>query len=395
MGGMAIVGCGGRSFQDDPRPVGGAGAGTSDPTAGSSAFSAVAGNASGGAFNSVAGNPGNATPDDTAPSTAPAVELATGKSLSDVFVGTLGIYVVSSDDVRLFDHRGSLLASRTFSEPPSSVSAAFENERLTIASGSVITTYNARLDVLFSFPRPEYCLLIARFSQERLLCGAWYVGYTVLDGSNGTVLSEADHSFFSGAPLSRVPGRDDFIVNGGPKPLSNVSLLRLNADHHVRFLDETTIPEVGEYNAHGFDGSASPSLISDSGQPIGLRADCAGTTDPANASCFVPGVPSAAVPANSELLGIAPGPAEHQFFGLVDTVRRVDPIPCALGGCELELFDDLSDRVLRQRHVEFVGQPTNLHAFRWDPQAGAVVLGLGHVSAAPEERSYRVVLQPF
>jgi hypothetical protein len=337
------------------------------------------------------GNGSNATADDASAS-GTTIELARSKStLVDLFVGARGIYVLFTNEVRLLDHQGALLKSLALDDSPS-VSGSFEDERLTITSGSVIKTYDAQLEVLHAFAAPTGCALVARFSKERILCATWYYGYTVLDGTSGTVLSGPDYLFFSGPPLIRIPGSDEFVLNGGKSPLSNISMLRLTTDNHVSFLDEATLQQVGLFNVHGFDGGSAPSLIGDSGQLVGLRTDCAGTAAGSHTSCFVSSPPLGIVPAGQQLAAIAPGPAAHEFFGLVDAINTADPMTCGQG-CELELIDDLSGLVLRQRHVELAERTTNLLAFRWDEPAHALVLGVGDVTL--ETGNYRVVLQPF
>jgi hypothetical protein len=85
LGVVALAGCAGRSFEDNARSLGAAGAGsTSDASPGGAAIGPSDGSASN------ASSAGNATSDEARPSDAPAIELAASAAI-DVFVGKLGI----------------------------------------------------------------------------------------------------------------------------------------------------------------------------------------------------------------------------------------------------------------------------------------------------------------
>lgn len=387
----AVAGCGGRSLENDTRP-GASSAGASDAAAGSAALAAGASSAGDIGSTGTAGDRTQPSTDDTPASDAPQIELVSNLPPLGVFVGKLGIYLVFADEVRLFDHGGKLLLTRALDA--SARGAAFDEERLTTLSNDwVITTYDAEVQRLGTFTAPA-CGILVGVSKRRIVCTAYFGGFTVFDGNSGAELQGPDHQAFPGEHFLRVPGSDDFIFGSAVTQQSNYALYRLTPDNHVLLLEEaSTQRRVGWDGAFGFDGSTPPALISESGERLGLNPDCSATAPRASSPCFLSDNPLNAIAPGRSLAAIAPGPAAHEFFGLVGTPDPSGINACHIGGCDIELIDTLDGRVRRQRHID--PHSSNINAFLWDAQAHAIVLGWARVADNPVDYRAGVVLIPF
>ena len=398
---------GDRTIASGGAGYGGARAGLGGATGSKSTATAGAGSGGklgfGGAAGSSAGSSGGirdagATP-DAASSTS---DIASGTSvLIDVFVGDLGIYVITTDAIVLYA-RGGKETARVAS-PRQITSAAFDGKRLVVADRARLTAYDPGLGAAVSADLMEACASSVLVSQGRFVCGPsndWDRVFYTYDTASGKLLASSTKYTYNGIPMRRVPGTDDFITVTTDMSPSDFHLYTVDATTgQVVYINES--PYHGDFgitSTYAFDGSPPTHLITHAGLILKIYdANCKGDANSFTTGCFVKDGALGTLSGSQYFAAMDSNPS-GKVFGLVDPASDYGlDGPCAKS-CLLESVDVVGRNVLTQSVVHL--SASSIVAFRYDAVANAAVVGyvVGTTSyyfPSDPYPGYKVTVMPF
>jgi hypothetical protein len=329
------------------------------------------------------------------------IDLAQGTSqLIDVFVGDLGIYVVTTDGVVLFDRGGSQRALAPAARQVTA--AAFDGTQLVVADRAKLTTYDSALSAIVSADLMEACAATVLVSRDRFVCGPsndWDRIFYTYDARTGALLATSNAYTYNGIPMRRVPGTDDFITVTSDLSPSDFHLYTVLSNGQVSYVNES--PYHGDFSVtttYAFDGSPPTHLITSAGLLLKIY-DTGCTVDASSftSTCFVKDGALGTLSGNQYFVSMD-SDAAGTIFGLVDpSTSYALSGPCAQG-CLLERVD-VAARTILSQSIAHLGIARSV-AFRHDPIGNAAVVGYivgtgSYYFASDPYPGYRVTVLPY
>jgi hypothetical protein len=276
---------------EDPRDPSGGSAGDTgsggDSKSGGKSGSGGKANGSGSGGKPATGAGGGAPTEGS----ANVVEQVGPNRLIDIFVSDVGIFVVDSFSVGVFNRFGTKILGQEM--PREVTAAAFDGELLVIADGAKLTTYDLGLQELVSVNLVESCASAVMISGGRFVCGPqndWDRIFYTYDARTGDLLASSTPYTYHGIPMRRIPGTDDFVTVSNTSSPSEFWLYSvLPSEDEVKYVNES--PYHGDFRvtkAYAFDGAPPEHLVTDEGLMLNIYGEnCTAESSSLDAGCFV------------------------------------------------------------------------------------------------------------